>query len=89
MSNFPYYELDNVENVVVSYRRNSFETKNSNSICLALTASPLSFSNVFTNVFNSSCDTLAAIEYGIFGTAYLKTTHFNRVLVQFEVNSLK
>lgn len=63
---------------MLKYRKNSFKTRNSKSICFELFASPASCNNVFTNVFSSACVTLAAIEYGIFGTAYLKFNKFER-----------
>lgn len=55
-------------NQQVQYRRNSPKIIKSNSTFFCM---PLSFSSALIKAFNSFVDTLAAMEYGVSGIAYL------------------
>lgn len=59
---------DVIQNI---YLKNSFKIINSKSIGFDDFASLVSCSNALTNVFNSAAVTLAPMEYGMSGTAYL------------------
>lgn len=61
------------------YRKNSFKTMNSKSMGFERLASPLSCNKALTNMLSSSWVTLAPIEYGISGTAYLKINNKNNL----------